>query len=231
MCFPALNGEAETPGHVGCMRGEWAVALPPRDIGSARLRMAGGKRAQRVIYGSPRRSRGNRCANETSPRSGRKSMPHSFHSLLIHAVFSTKDRVAHMDAELRSNLFPYMGGILREMGCSARLINGTADHVHLLMDLAADLSVAECMRVVKANSSRWIHETWPQRRAFAWQTGYGAFTVSASSEQAVLDYIRAQEEHHRRISFQEEFVASLRKHGVPFDEKFLWDGSVARSTG
>ncbi|HEX4001399.1 MAG TPA: IS200/IS605 family transposase [Candidatus Acidoferrales bacterium] len=158
-------------------------------------------------------------------------MPHSFHSLLIHAVFSTKNRVAHMDAELRSNLFPYMDGILREMGCSARLINGTADYVHLLIDLPADLSVAECMRVVKANSSRWIHERWPHRRTFAWQAGYGAFTVSASSEEAVFDYIRTQEEHHRRVSFQDEFVALLRKHRVAFDEKFLRDGSVARSTG
>ena len=149
-------------------------------------------------------------------------MPHSFHNLLIHAVFSTKDRAACMDAELRSNLFPYMGGILREMGCTARLINGTADHVHLLINLAADLSVSECMRVVKTNSSRWIHETWPHRRSFAWQTGYGAFTVSPSNEGAVFNYIRKQEEHHRRISFQEEFVALLRKHRVPFDEKFLW---------
>jgi putative transposase len=149
-------------------------------------------------------------------------MPHSFHDLLIHAVFSTKDRVAYMDAELRSHLFPYMGGILREMGCPARLINGTADHVHLLMNLAAEVSVSECMRVVKTNSSRWIHETWPGRRGFGWQTGYGAFTVSASNEDAVFEYIRKQEEHHRRISFQEEFVALLRKHRVAFDEKYLW---------
>jgi putative transposase len=78
------------------------------------------------------------------------------------------------------------------------------------------------MRVVKANSSRWIHEAWPRRRSFGWQTGYGAFTVSASNEDAVFNYIRKQEEHHRRISFQEEFVALLRKHRVPFDEKFLW---------
>jgi len=149
-------------------------------------------------------------------------MPHSFHNLLFHVVFSTKDRVACMDAELRSNLFPYMGGILREMGCTARLINGTADHVHLLINLRADLAVSECIRVVKANSSRWIHEAWPRHRGFGWQTGYGAFTVSASNEDAVFNYIRKQEEHHRRTSFQEEFVALLQKHCVPFDEKFLW---------
>jgi len=149
-------------------------------------------------------------------------MPHSFHRLLIHIVFGTKDRIRCMDAELRSELFPYMGGIVREMGCTARLINGMEDHIHLLVDLRADISVAECVRIVKANSSRWVHEKWPRRRGFAWQTGYGAFTVSASNEDSVFEYIRNQEEHHRRVSWQEEFVALLRKHRVPFDEKFLW---------
>ena len=149
-------------------------------------------------------------------------MPHSFSSLLIHAIFSTKDRLRFMDTDLRSKLFPYMGGILRELGATARLINGTEDHVHLLLNLPADLSVSECMRVLKANSFRWVHEMVPRRGAFGWQTGYAAFTVSASNEDAVFEYIRNQEEHHRRISFEEEFVALLRKHRVPFDEKFLW---------
>ncbi len=149
-------------------------------------------------------------------------MPHSFHRLLVHVVFSTKDRIPCMDAELRSALFPYMGGIVREMGCTPCLINGTEDHVHSLIDLRADVSVAECVRVVKANSSRWVHERWRRRREFAWQTGYGAFTVAASNEDAVFEYIRKQEEHHRSISFQDEFVALLRKHRVPFDDKFLW---------
>lgn len=149
-------------------------------------------------------------------------MPHSFHNLLFHVVFSTKDRVPSIDAELRSDLFPYIGGIVRQMDCTARLVNGTKDHVHLLMNLRADISVSECVRVVKANSSRWVHETQPRRSAFAWQTGYGAFTVSASNENAVFQYIQNQEKHHQRISFKEEFVALLRKHRVPFDEKFLW---------
>lgn len=149
-------------------------------------------------------------------------MPHSFSSLLVHAVFSTKDRIRYIDDELRSNLFPYIGGILRGIGATARIVNGTEDHVHMLVGVPADVSVSECMRVVKANSSRWVHERTPRHRGFAWQTGYGAFAVSASNEKAVVDYIRRQEEHHRRISFQEEFVALLRKHRVPFDEKFLW---------
>lgn len=149
-------------------------------------------------------------------------MPHSFSNLLIHAVFSTKDRIRCMDADRRSNLFPYIGGILRELGANSRIVNGTEDHVHVLFNLPVGLSVSECMRVVKTNSSRWVHELSSRKHGFGWQTGYAAFTVSASNEDAVFEYIRNQEQHHRRISFEEEFVALLRKHRVPFDERFLW---------
>jgi len=149
-------------------------------------------------------------------------MPHSFSNLLIHAVFSTKDRARCLDDSLRSNLFPYIGGILRSVRAEPRLVNGTEDHVHILVGLPTDLSVADCLRAVKANSSRWIHEMSPPHRGFAWQDGYGAFTVSASNEEAVFEYIRRQEQHHRHVSFQEEFVALLRKHRVAFDERFIW---------
>jgi REP element-mobilizing transposase RayT len=144
-------------------------------------------------------------------------MPHSYSTLLVHAVF--KDRARMIDDEIRPDLFAYMGGIVREIGGTARIINGTEDHVHLLMSLAADTSIADCLRVVKTNSSRWIHEKCPK---FAWQNGYGAFSVSASNQNQVVKYIQNQEQHHRRMSFQDEFVALLRKHGVVFDERFLW---------
>ncbi len=157
-----------------------------------------------------------------SPRSGRKKMPHSYSALLAHAVFSTKDRVRLIDAQIRPDLFAYMGGIVREMGAAAPLINGTDDHLHMLIRLAADMSIAECLRVVKTNSSRWVHEVFADHRSFAWQIGYGAFSVSASNEEQVIRYIQDQERHHRRISFQEEFMVLLRKHGVAFDERFLW---------
>ena len=147
-------------------------------------------------------------------------MPHSYHNLLIHAVFGTKGRIRSLNPDIRSTLFPYMGGIVREMGGSARLINGTEDHVHMLIALSANISVAECMRVVKSNSSRWLHET--NRNGLEWQTGYGAFTVSPSNESRVFEYIRNQERHHQRISFEDEFIALLRKHHVDFDERFLW---------
>ena len=129
-----------------------------------------------------------------------------------------------------------MGGIVREMRGVARLINGVQDHLHMLISLPADLALAECLRVVKTNSSRWVHETlphhpapprqnrarWGPRRSFAWQTGYGAFSVSASNEKQVFQYIRDQERHHRRITFEEEFISLLRKHTISFDERFLW---------
>jgi len=146
-------------------------------------------------------------------------MPHSYSTLLVHVIFSTKDRARSMDTSIRPDLFAYMGSIVREIGGAARIINGTEDHVHMLISLAADTSISECLRVVKTNSSRWIHGRCP---SFAWQTGYGAFSVSASNQKQVVKYIQDQERHHRRMSFQEEFLVLLRKHGVAFDERFLW---------
>src|SRR5450755_4384046 len=107
-------------------------------------------------------------------------MPHSFVSFLIHAVFSTKDRQPTLAPELSSRLFPYMGGIIRELHGTPLAVNGPADHVHLLLSIPANVSVAEALRVVKANSSRWVHEQFPAQSGFAWQSGYGAFTVSRS---------------------------------------------------
>ena len=123
---------------------------------------------------------------------------------------------------MRPEMHAYMGGILREMGAVPIVIGGTADHVHLLTRLPADQSVADCLRVVKTNSSRWAKVRWPQRRPFAWQGGYGAFSVSESKRAAVIRYIQDQEKHHLRISFQEEFLRLLRNHGVEFDERYIW---------
>jgi len=149
-------------------------------------------------------------------------MPHSYSSLLVHAIFSTKGRAPSIDPEIRPDLWAYMGGIVREMRGVARVINGIDDHAHMLVSPPADISVAECLRVVKTNSSRWIHQRFARHRSFAWQTGYGAFSVSASNEKQVIKYIQDQERHHRRMTFEEEFIALLRKHGVAFDERFLW---------
>jgi REP element-mobilizing transposase RayT len=150
-------------------------------------------------------------------------MAHTFTNLLTHIVFSTKDRIPSLESDLKTRLFPYMGGIFRELGSTPLLINGPADHVHILAVLPAKTSVSELLNKLKTNSSKWVHETFPARWSFAWQTGYAAFGVSHSQKQPVLDYIANQEEHHRKLSFKEEFVEFLKKHEMEYDEKYLWE--------
>jgi REP element-mobilizing transposase RayT len=115
-----------------------------------------------------------------------------------------------------------MGGIVRSIDGIALAIDGPSDHVHLLVKTPATAAMADVVRTVKTNSSKWVHETFP-RAAFAWQTGYGAFSVSCSNVEAVSEYITGQEEHHKSVSFQEEFVAFLRRHGIEYDERYIWE--------
>ena len=150
-------------------------------------------------------------------------MAHTFTNLLTHIVFSTKDRMPILDAELKTRLFPYMGGIFRELDATPLLINGPTDHVHILAVMPAKRAVADVIGTVKSNSSGWVHKTFSARWAFAWQVGYAAFSVSPSKKRTVLDYIGNQEEHHRKISFKEEFIAFLKKHENEYDEKYLWE--------
>ena len=150
-------------------------------------------------------------------------MGHTYSNLMVHVVFSTKDRAPTLDSELKPRLFAYMGGIVRELGGTALLINGPADHVHILMLFPAKIALSEMIGKLKANSSGWVHREFPAKRAFAWQTGFAAFSVSLSQKQAVLDYIAGQEEHHRKLSFKEEFIAFLQKHEVEYDERYIWE--------
>lgn len=150
-------------------------------------------------------------------------MAHTFANLLVHVIFSTKDRRPSLDASLKPRLLAYMGGILRELGGCALSIDGRADHVHLLATLPPAVALADAVRTVKANSSRWVHEQFPDCSGFAWQTGYGAFSVSHSNLEQVRAYIAGQEEHHRQVSFQEEFIAFLRRHHITYDERFIWE--------
>jgi len=149
-------------------------------------------------------------------------MAHTYTNLLIHVTFSTSGRTPLLTDAIRSDVHAYLGGILRELDAAAIAIGGTADHVHLLIRLPANLPLADCLRIAKTNSSRWVKERWPERRSFAWQGGYGAFSVSESNRAAVIRYIRDQVQHHRRISFQDEFFALLKNHRVDFDERYLW---------
>jgi putative transposase len=143
-------------------------------------------------------------------------------SLLVHAIFSTKNREPFIASESQNHLWGYIGGIVRRRGCVLRAVGGVEDHVHLLLSLKADVSVAEIVRDVKANSSKWFRAACPANRFFAWQSGYGAFSVSPSRAASVSSYIKRQKEHHRKVSFQEEFLDFLMKHGVSYDERYLW---------
>jgi putative transposase len=150
-------------------------------------------------------------------------MPHTTTNLLVHFIFSTKQRCALIKPEIENDLHVYLGGIVRQIGGAAVSVNGTRDHVHLLIRMPAHHSVAEVARLIKTNSSKWIHGRWPEHQLFAWQTGYGAFTVSESGLGAVRDYISNQQEHHKTRSFQEEFLTFLKKNNIAVDERFLWD--------
>ena len=148
-------------------------------------------------------------------------MAHTAGNVVLHLIFSTKGRRPLIHTAFRPDLFAYLGGIVREMKGVALIVNGTADHVHMLLRIRPAQSPAEVTRVVKANSSRWVREKG--NKDFAWQTGYGAFSVSESRVAAVSKYIATQEEHHRKRSFQEEYVAFLKKNKIAYDERYIWD--------
>ena len=149
-------------------------------------------------------------------------MAHTFTNFLTHLIFSTKDRLPSIRPEIRDDLWAYLGGIVRELGGTAAIIGGAADHVHLLVGLPATVALADAVRVVKTNSSRSVRRG-RDSPAFAWQVGYGAFSVSQSNAAAVLKYIQGQAEHHRRVSFQEEFIAFLKKHKIDYDPRYIWE--------
>jgi REP element-mobilizing transposase RayT len=155
--------------------------------------------------------------------SGDRAMAHSFHQNFAHLVFSTKERRPIITAEIQSRLHAYLGGIVRELDGSPLKINGMPDHVHILAKTPRTIADMDFMRTLKTNSSKWVHETFPSLSHFAWQVGYGWFSVSKSVTTDVEGYIERQQEHHRRMSFQEEFLAILKKHEIEYDERFLWD--------
>src|SRR5215212_10534712 len=149
-------------------------------------------------------------------------MPHSYTSIMVHVVFSTKDRKPRLDAALQERLYPYLGGILRELDGKLFTVNGVEDHVHLLAAMKATMPIADVVGKIKGSSSKWVHETFPDRSGFAWQRGYGAFSVSESQVPRVAAYIDRQKIHHGKIPFQDEFLRLLQGHGISPDEKYLW---------
>lgn len=142
-------------------------------------------------------------------------------SLHYHLIFSTKNRHPFIGEDWRGRLHAFLGGAVRSLGGVPEAVGGTRDHVHLLAGLRANHMLADVLRDIKSASSRWVHDTVGVRD-FAWQDGYGAFTVSASLNDRVRSYIARQELHHRKKTFQEEYVEFLKQSGVEYDERFLW---------
>src|SRR5579863_918557 len=148
-------------------------------------------------------------------------MAQTFTRLLAHIIFSTKDRTPCIAIAFRPDLIAYLGGIVRRLEGKALAVNGTSDHIHLLASLPPTRSVSDIVRDVKANSSHWIRREKGQR-TFGWQAGYGAFSVSQSNVDDLMEYIARQEEHHRRVTFPQEFLAFLKKYAIDYDDRYIW---------
>ena len=148
-------------------------------------------------------------------------MAGTYTNLLYHLVFSTKNRQPWIAPEIEEELYRYVGGIVRGEGGTLLEVNGMPDHVHLLVKLKPARAVSEILQHIKGNSSKWLNETKMRVRKFGWQDGYAAFTVS-ESQVAVRRYIQNQKSHHRRTSYEDELLALLNKHGVEYDERYLW---------
>ncbi|MGA9511688.1 MAG: IS200/IS605 family transposase [Candidatus Sulfotelmatobacter sp.] len=147
-------------------------------------------------------------------------MPHTYVSELIHCVFSTKQRRNLISPDVQPRFWSFLGGIARKNGFKALMVGGTENHVHILLSLPATVPLAKAMQLIKGASSRWMNETF--KTEFAWQEGYGAFTVGVSQKNDTIAYIQQQAEHHRRRDFEEEFVAFLKKNAMEYDRKHVW---------
>ena len=143
-------------------------------------------------------------------------------NILLHIVFSTKDRRPLITPDLRERLYPYLGGIVKEHNVVSYAIGGTEDHVHLLIRWNTTDSVSKFLQGLKGSSSRWISETFPGMGGFSWQRGYAVFSVSQSQCARVTQYIDNQETHHKKQSFQEELRQLLDAHGISYEERYLW---------
>ena len=150
-------------------------------------------------------------------------MPQSLACIYIHLIFSTKSRVPVLHDGVRDSLHRYLAVILKESRCQVTLINSVEDHVHILFQLGRTASISEVVEEVKKHSSRWLKPRDVVLAQFAWQAGYGAFSVSQKDLPSVVRYIADQEEHHRKATFQEEFLAILVEHNVEYDERYVWD--------
>jgi putative transposase len=147
-------------------------------------------------------------------------MSHTYTVLLVHCVFSTKNRRRLIPDRIQSRLWSFVGGIARKNGFKALVVGGTEDHMHVLLSLPATIPVAKAAQLLKGASSRWMNES--VKNGFAWQEGYGAFTIGISQKPDTVAYIQQQREHHHKRDFRQEFLAFLKKHGVEYDPGYVW---------
>jgi len=155
---------------------------------------------------------------------GAQCMPQSLAQIYLHIVFSTKSRQPFLqDASFSEECYAYLAGICMKQDCFAKRVGGYIDHVHILCSLSRQKTVADLIRELKTSSSVWIKTQRPELKNFHWQDGYGVFSVSQSQLEKVKEYISNQNEHHRKMMFQDEFRKLLKKHGVNFDEQYIWD--------
>jgi putative transposase len=146
---------------------------------------------------------------------------HAFTSTLVHIVFATKNREASLPAEIQSRLCQYLGGIARANKMKALAVGGGADHLHVLVGIPPTLTVSKVVQILKGNSSKWLNETFPEHGRFAWQEGYGAFSVGISAVDDTVRYIVKQAEHHRKRTFRDELELMLKRHGLKFDQRSI----------
>jgi len=146
----------------------------------------------------------------------------TYTSLNYHFTFSTKNREPWIAQSIEDRIWSYIGGVARKHKLTALQIGGVDDHIHALVMAPPTLSPSQIAQYLKGDSSKWIHEEFPKLRGFEWQDGYGAFTVSKSQIAEVIKYIQNQREHHRKKTFQEEYLELLQKHGIDYDERYLW---------
>ncbi|TKB71071.1 MAG: IS200/IS605 family transposase [Nitrospira sp.] len=149
-------------------------------------------------------------------------MANTYTSLHYLIVFNTKNRVGHITPEIEQRVWAYLGGVARYHKMTALQVGGVDDHIHALVMAPATLSPSQNAQYLKGESSKWIHETFQELRDFAWQEGYGVFTVSKSNLESVINYIQKQRESHRQRTFQEEYLDFLQKHGIEYDERYVW---------
>lgn len=150
-------------------------------------------------------------------------MPQSLSQVLIHLVYSTKDRNPFLDEKSQPRLHAYLSKVLASDGHVPIIVGGHTDHVHLLFGLSRSVTIAKTVESTKVSSSKWVKEVFPHLPNFAWQHGYAAFSVSPENQSSLVHYIANQDEHHKVFSFQEEYLRLLGEFGITYDEKYLWD--------